>query len=532
MVTFSESEREFPYHAHGAARDLFYCRDSEILLEGPAGTGKTRAVLEYVYFLCLAFPGIRVLFVRKTRASLTESVLVTWEQKVLPDRRCISGTAGPENRRSYTFPRAVSIVKGRRYAGKSHIVLGGMDKATRIMSTEYDIIVAFETNEITENDWEMLTSRNRNFRMPWQQSIADTNPDADTHWLNRRGKKAYGVPLDLVGILPEARQHQTQMTRLLSRHRDNPMLWNKRTGKWTTEGALYMRKLYALTGPRAGRLLRGDWVGAEGQIWEEFDRALHMVYRQQVTDEGRAIQDGHRRDKAGNLKLDWYFASMDWGFRNPGCMQIWGVVGEFERMYRVHELYATGKQLDWWAENLIRYDRKYDIQAVICDPSRDDCIATFNQRLCDYRGRAMSHVAIGADNGREAGWDMVRDGFNPSAALQVHAGPGEEIPRLVPRIYLCWDALDYKDTSLSEAEKPVCTEDEIPGYVWKTTAEGKTVKEEPETGIPDHGCDALRYAAMYSWGRDLTPEDRKPTFEAGSMGQVLDHDNVHFDDDA
>jgi phage terminase large subunit len=71
------------YRPYGAARDLFLCRDPEVLIEGPAGTGKTRAVLEYVNYLCENNDNIRVLMFRKTRASMTESVLVTYEDEVL-----------------------------------------------------------------------------------------------------------------------------------------------------------------------------------------------------------------------------------------------------------------------------------------------------------------------------------------------------------------------------------------------------------------------------------------------------------------
>ena len=213
-----------------------FCRDSEVLLEGPAGTGKTRGLLEYIWWCCTTFPGIRVLMIRKTRASLTESVLVTWEQKVLhteESRQCITGTAQAENRRSYTFPQTSNVVGGKTYSGESHCVLGGIDKATRIMSTEYDIIAVFEGNELLESDLEMLLSRNRNWKMPWQQTIVDTNPDSDLHWLNRRAGQKLTIPKELASYLPAARPGQTQMTRLLSRHKDNPMLWDRVRRRWT-----------------------------------------------------------------------------------------------------------------------------------------------------------------------------------------------------------------------------------------------------------------------------------------------------------
>ncbi|GAG05846.1 unnamed protein product, partial [marine sediment metagenome] len=73
-----------PYEPHGAAKDLFYFQGREVLIEGPAGTGKSRAIWEKLYAVAYKYPGCRILVVRKTRESMTESVLVTWEDKVLP----------------------------------------------------------------------------------------------------------------------------------------------------------------------------------------------------------------------------------------------------------------------------------------------------------------------------------------------------------------------------------------------------------------------------------------------------------------
>lgn len=533
----SHGVEEVPYTPKGAVRQLFFCRDPEVLLEGPAGTGKTRGLLEYVYWLCVTYPGLRVLFARKTRESLTESVLVTWETKVLPngpEEKCVTGTATPANRRSYTFPFAVNEVNGVRYSGRSHIAVIGLDKASRRMSTEFDIICLFEAHEFDEEDYEYLLTRNRNYHIPWQQVVCDTNPASNQHWLHRRSLREYVVPEELRGVLPPPRPGQKQITRLLSRHWENPMLWDEARKTWTLKGALYMRKLFALTGPRAARLLRGEWVPSEGQVWDIFDSSRHMTYRQRVDEDGRAVFDEHPRDHEGKLKLDWYFASVDWGWRAPGCLQIWGVVGNglsFERMYRIHEVYRVRKQLDWWCEAVIAYDRMYDLQAVVVDPSRQDMKATMNDRLGEFRNRPMSSVCVDALNAKEAGIDMVRYGLNPGEAMDRHQRPEDEgLPLLKPKLYLCWDALEAEDPLLREAKKPLCTEQEIPGYTWKETMKGKQVKEETDPSAADHGCDATRYAAMFAWGRDLTPEPRKPTFEPGSMGDVCGHDDVTFEE--
>ena len=54
------------------------------------------------------------------------------------------------------------------------------------MSTEYDMIYVQEATELTEDDWEALTTRLRNGRAPIQQLIADCNPAEPTHWLKAR----------------------------------------------------------------------------------------------------------------------------------------------------------------------------------------------------------------------------------------------------------------------------------------------------------------------------------------------------------
>ena len=523
------------YEPRGAVRDLFYNRDSEILLEGPAGTGKTRGLCEYIYWLCITFPGIRVLMMRKTRASMTESVLVTWENLVLPngqDEPCVTGTAGMANRASYTFPHARNVVNGVEYVGMTHVVLGGMDRPSRIMSTEYDVIAVFEGCELEEKEWGALLSRNRNWILPWQQAILDTNPDYRDHWANRRADRELVVPPELRGSLPEPRPGQKQMERLLSRHVDNPRIW---TGTaYTPTGAGYMAKLHALPEPLKGRLLRGEWVTAEGQIWKEFDRARHMVHRQALDPQDKPAKDGHHRDDAGHLKCDWYFGSVDWGWRNPGVLQIWGVQGQFERMYRVHEVFRPGMQRDWWAEAVVAYDKKYELQALVCDPSDPASIANMNQRIGESRGRSMAYmtraaVAKKADNNVVVGLDMVRYGLDPGASLLRHDRSGDLGVRIAPKLFLCWDALEEADPALLEDKRPTCTEQEIPAYTWKTTEDGQAIKDEPNKRCSDHGCDAMRYAATFAWGKDLTPPQTKTTFPEGSMGDVLGHDDVAFE---
>lgn len=226
------------YIPRGAAQELFGCRAPEVLIEGPAGTGKSRSVLEKIHAVCDKYPGARALIARATRASMSETVLVTWEKIVLGDGHPLIGNASRSHRLSYEYPNG------------STVVVGGLDNPDRLMSSEYDIAAVFEATEITLEDWEKVCTRVRNGVVPYQQAIADCNPSHPGHWLNTRA------------------MDPAVMVRLLSRHDDNPKV---------TEA--YLRRLANLSGARRARLFEGRWVGAEGVVYDRFDKAVHVARR-------------------------------------------------------------------------------------------------------------------------------------------------------------------------------------------------------------------------------------------------------------
>src|SRR4051812_41834148 len=62
-----------------------------------------------------------------------------------------------------------------RYQNGAKVLIGGMDKPSKIMSSEYDVIYAQEATELTVTDWEALTTRLRNGKVSFQQLMADCN---------------------------------------------------------------------------------------------------------------------------------------------------------------------------------------------------------------------------------------------------------------------------------------------------------------------------------------------------------------------
>ena len=295
------------YTPYGGAADLFRCRDGAIIYDGPAGTGKTRAVLEKANLAAMKYEGCRILLVRKTRVSMTESVLVTMETKVLPEGSQMFGSAQRAQRQKYVYPNG------------SEIILGGLDNVDRLMSTEYDMICCFESTEITEDDFDKLITRLRNNMMPYQQIICDCNPSYPKHWLK--------VKADAGGL-----------TRIMSRHEDNPSITQD-----------YLDRLSKLTGHRRNRLFLGKWVAAEGVIYERWDEKKFVCSKP-------------------DFEYDLAFIGIDHGYTNPCAMHVY-LVDNDGRVHVAEEFYKTEQLEPMVVEAVTGWSSKYGIENLIVDPS-------------------------------------------------------------------------------------------------------------------------------------------------------------------
>lgn len=452
------------YQPRGTALAMFKDHSPEILMSGPAGTGKSRACLEKLHALALKYPGFRGLIMRKTAASLGASALATWRKYVIPE----ATTAGI----TWYYGGSSEEPPQYRYENGSAIMIGGMDKATRIMSTEYDVIFAQEAIELTDEDWESANSRLRNGAMPYQQLLADTNPSAPLHWLKQRCDK---------GICKI----------YFSTHEENPVYFSMgvdpATGQQvfavTEKGEAYIARLDRLTGVRYKRLRSGLWVAAEGVIFEDWDEGIHVV-------DPFPIPDAWPR----------YWA-VDFGMVNPFVCQMWAETPDGQLiMYR--EIYRTSKLV---AEHCV--DILDTCTEVDPNYTRADGDPAFRGRvwiepkpwavICDHdaegRGQLRRHLGLGAKAADKAVIEGIeraqirlrrRADGKPGAMFFRNARVGPPDPRL------------------EDAKKPTCTVEEFPGYVWlvrptpAVLTTQRSTKEEP-VKENDHGMDTFRYLSVY-----------------------------------
>jgi len=307
------------YTPMGNAAEVWRCRALQLLVPGPAGTGKSRCTLEKQNAFLLKYPKTRGLLVRKTRVSMTETTLVTFENYVAVGIQTTNQQR--KNRTSYNYPNG------------STLVLGGMDNPERLMSSEYDFIVVPEATELTENDLEMLLTRLRNGMGPYHQLIAECNPAAPTHWLRRRVDR--GVMVEIPSV-----------------HKDNPKFWDGLN--WTAAGKAYMETLSAsLSGHRRARLLDGKWAAAEGLVYPEFSRDTHVLTTNVVPDSWRRI------------------VSIDFGYVHPFVAQWWAI-DEDGRMYLYRELYRSQRIVADHAKQILALSAGERISAFISDHDAED----------------------------------------------------------------------------------------------------------------------------------------------------------------
>lgn len=380
-----------PYAPQGKAVDVLYSKDAEVIIDGPANTGKSRAILEKLNLICLKYPKARVLVIRKTRASLTQSAVVTFETFVAQIPQSLFWRASDQE---------------YRYNNGSKLVLGGLDKSTRVLSTEYDIIYIQEATELNEEEYETLVTRARNGIVPYNQVICDCNPGPPWHWLKRRWEAG-------------------KAKRIKTTHQDNPRLYNA-DGEITEFGATYLAKLQALSGVRYKRLYLGDWAAADGLIYE-IDHEVHFIYHFSPPKEWRR------------------FLSIDFGYTNPFVCQWWAL-DEDLRMYRYRELYMTRRTVSEHAKQIVQLSEGEEFETAVCDHDAGDRATLEEYNIHTTPAQKDVRVGIQAVEDRLKVQDDGR-----------------------ARIFFMHDSLVEIDREREDEGKSISTEQEFDNYVWSNS---------------------------------------------------------------
>ena len=254
---------------------------------------------------------------------------------------------------------------------------------------------------------------------PWRQIILTTNPDSDSHWIYRR----------------------------LIRNQKAAVYYSKAADNAHNPDG-YDVSLDSLTGVMRQRLRDGLWCSAEGAVYPEFSREIHVIDPFEIPKEWRR------------------FRSIDFGFTNPFVCQWWALDND-DRAYLYREIYQTQRIVSDHAKLINALSKGEAIEYTIADHDAEDRATLAS---CGIH-------TLPAHKDVSPGIQAV------AQRLRSHNGK--------PRLMIFADALHSADKALETAKRPTCTIEEFGAYAWAHGAKGP--KEAP-IKENDHGLDALRYA--------------------------------------
>ncbi len=405
-----------------------------MLLTGSAGGGKSSLAANKLHAFCLKYPGATGLMMRKTRQSMTNSTVLFFEREVAQGT-CLH--VGSKNR--FEYPNGSILAYGGMADDEQREQIRSIGQQGGV-----DMVWLEESSRFTEDDFNEILARLRGTAAPWRQVMLTTNPGAPTHWIKRR-------------LIDQGEAHTYYSAASDNKHNPDE----------------YQSILAHMTGVQYQRLVLGQWVQAEGAVYSTWDASKMVVDDDQLREWGVIEGYASRLAVLNRKVIRKVIVGVDWGFTNPGVLLVVAQDND-GRLFVVYQVAKTGKLIEWWVEQAREIRNHFHPDAFVCDPAEPAYILQFRQ---------AGLVSVEADNDIEAGIQAVQQRM----VLDVHGRP-----RLCVRKGSCTDP----DPLLVANKKPATLEEEIAGYQWQDSTDGKPVKEQP-VKVNDHLVDSLRYVCFH-----------------------------------
>lgn len=328
------------YEWRGGNKALIDSMEREAIVTGGAETGKTMAACYKSHMAAREYPGAQGALIRKVAASISGTVLVTMK-RIIGDFP-VNYFGGVHNPERIIYPNG------------SQIWIGGMDNPTKVLSGERDFIQVCQTEELSINDWEIMTTRTtgRGAVMPYTQVFGDCNPSSPKHWIKNR------LSIKLFETY----------------HKDNPSLFD-RHGNPTEQGLRTLETLGQLTGTRRKRLLEGLWSTAEDAVFENIET-------RHITDEEI---EGFER----------IYHGIDWGYYpDPFVWTKMSYDAPRKTLYIFDEYRVNRQSNRQTYEYLIKYKGITPQDEIIADSAEPKSIADYRAYGLTCRGAVKGHDSV------------------------------------------------------------------------------------------------------------------------------------------
>ena len=323
------------------------------------GGGKSFAVRMKAKLMCINYPGIKILILRRTFPELREN-------HILPLLMDLKGIATyKETEKSFTFPNG------------SRLRFGYCDTETDVLQyqgQEFDIIFMDEATQFTEYQYNTLTACLRGANDFPKRFYLTCNPGGVGHeWVKR------------LFIDREYRntENAEEYTFIAARVYDNKALIEKDTG--------YVKMLENLPEDLRRAWLEGDWNVFAGQYFKEFREDIHTIEPFEIPKEWRR------------------YRTIDYGLDMLACYFI--AIDTLNRAYVYKEIYESGLIVSEAAKKILDYTNE-EIYQTYAPPD------IWNRQK--DTGKSMAELFLDngvyltrADNNRVQGWMALKEWLKP-----------------------------------------------------------------------------------------------------------------------
>ncbi|MBE6535885.1 MAG: hypothetical protein E7677_04610 [Ruminococcaceae bacterium] len=360
---------------------------------GARGGGKSWALRRKLVAMCLRYPGLRCLLVRRTLPELRSN-------HVIPFLREYGDLVKySESEKSLTFPSGSRIFLG--FCSCDRDVL-------RYQGQEYDVIAIDEATHMSEFRFSIFKACLRGTSEFPRRMYLTCNPGGIGHaWVKR-------LFVDREFREDERPEDYAFIQALVF---DNEVL--------TESDPEYVASLRTLPERLRDAWLYGRWDVFEGQFFPEFDEKKHVC------------------DPSDIPEYVTYFAAFDYGFDMLAAYII--AVDIHGNLYAVAEKCVSGLTLNKAGEAVAALCRGRKVEFAVASPD------LWNRRQDSGRsGFEIMQLISGmppmlpADNRRVPGWRLLRQYLSPS-----DGAPHIRISRACPELIRCLPALLF-DASKSE----------------------------------------------------------------------------------
>ena len=339
-------------------RAFFASRAKYTAYGGARGGGKSWALRRKLVGLCLRYPGISCLIVRRSYAELRSNHVIPMMKEYG------SAISYSESEKAFIFPSGSRITLG--YCSSERDVL-------RYQGQEYDIIAIDEATQLSEHQFSVFKACLRGVGEYPRRMYLTCNPGGVGHaWVKR-------LFIDRDFRANESPEDYNFISALVY---DNETL--------TSRDPEYVHQLESLPPKMRDAWLYGRWDVFEGQFFSEFDPSVHSVAPFEIPE-------------------DWKrFVAFDYGFDRLAA--LWLAIDHDGGIYVYREVCQSSLTLSRAAELIAKNCTGEHIEYAVASPDlwnrRQDSGFSGFEIMTRTLGLPM---LIRADDRRIPGWRVVRE---------------------------------------------------------------------------------------------------------------------------